>query len=401
MEEYVSLDRAFQLIDDNAEPLMPESVELMLASGRVLSERMSAWVDLPGFNRSLLDGYALRSQDVQSAGPQSPVRLKVVGKASLIMPFESALAEGQCLKVTSGSVVPEGADAVIGDEQVNVQGEEVEVLAGGRAGQGISEKASEFRKGELVAEAGVVLSPGWISLLIAAGWGEVNVIGLPRVRVIAVGDELKPPGAVVEQGEVFASGGAGVVAWCRSMGAQDVRMNIAADDPYDVQEAVPNHAVADLVITLGGTGWSERDVVIDALSEMGVEFLFRGVSVKPGHYTAFGTLENMPVLCLPGGPASSEIMFQVLGKRLVYILMGMVDKTLPMHTATLSETIPPRGDFDQLVRVKLESAESGVMAVPLSGKGVHREIAESGGIVLAPKGEELKEGARIPVWITR
>jgi len=310
VEERVSVERAIELVEDSTGPLDAEAVEVMLASGRVLSERVSAWVDCPGADTSRLDGYALRSADTSPASPDSPVKLSVAGKASFTNPFEGVLSSGQCLQVFSGSVMPESADAVAAIEDVSAGEGEIELSSPVPEGNGIRPRAEEFRMGEFVAEAGIVLDPGWVGLLIASGWEEVNVIRLPRVRVIPVGDELKPPGTTLEHGQVYASAGAGITSWCRRLGVADVRMTIALDDPYDVQEAAPDPAVADFMVTLGGTGKSERDVVIGALEELGVEFIFRGISARPGHFTSYGLLQNMPVLCLPGGPSAADIMFQ-------------------------------------------------------------------------------------------
>lgn len=397
MEERVSLDQAFQIIDGAMRPLPAETVEVMLAGGRVLAERVSAWVEVPGSDIASLDGFAVRAAETGNAGA-IPTRLKLAGVSSFSAPFEGMAPTGACVKVFAGSVIPEGLDAVAGNEVAAEREDEVEIKEPVKAGHGLRRKGEEFRVGEAVAERGVVLTPGWISFLIAAGWGEVKTVRLPRARVIATGDEIMPPGRALNPGEVYPSAGAGIVAWLRMIGLNDVRLNIVADDSLDIQEAVPRPHEADVVITLGGTGMSDRDVVIDALAELGVEFKFRGVSARPGHYTAFGLKQETPVICLPGGPSGAEMMFQLLVRRMVYALMGMPGRGLPVQWAELAAEVKARGESDRLARVKLESGGGSALAAPLAEKGIHRGIAESDGILRVRAGEVASKGDQVEVW---
>ncbi len=399
MEEKVSLARALEIIDEAVDPLSVEPVELMLAGGLVLAEDISAWVDLPGADISVKDGYALRSRDTGSASPDNPAALNISGKASFISSFEETVGSGECVRVYSGVVIPEGTDAVVPDEEVELTGDNISITAPVPEGQLIRSKAEEFTKGETMAPAGTVLTPGWISLLIAAGWMELNTVRPPRIRLLAVGDELKNPGRTLEPGDVFPSAAAGVFAWCRKEAATEVRMGLVGDDYYDLQEEMPDKAVADLVITLGGTGRSERDVVVNALEELGAKILFRGVRVKPGHYAAFAMLDDLPVVCLPGGPSAAEMMFHVLARRALHARMGDPGWSFVINYARLEKDIPPKEDMDQLVRVAIDYTEGGIVAAPLSELKTHREIAETSGIVLSEAGKELKEGDNVEVWL--
>lgn len=402
MEEMVTLERALELIDDRSQPLEAESVELIFAAGRVLAETANAWVDLPNCPISLVDGYALRSQDTAGASPSRPRRLKILGASQLGAPFEDIMPPETCVRVVSGAVIPGESDAVIADERVKAAGGGIEVTAESAAGDGVRGKAEEFRVGELIAEEGTVLSPGHISLLIAAGWQNVKTVRPPRVRVIAAGDELKSPGRALEPGEVFPSVAGGIVSWCRMMGAGEVRLNLVLDDPDDIMEELPDHHSADLVITLGGTGHSEQDVMIRALMERDVNILFQGVAVRPGHFTSFGLIaERVPVLVLPGGPSAAEAMFQLLGRRLISALMGSPVRDLPLQTVRLAEPVKAGEDFDRLVRVKFVDDEGGLLARPLGRLPVHRSIAEADGLLFVPRNEEYPAGELVAAWRTR
>lgn len=399
MEENVSLARALEIIDQAVAPLPVEPAELMLGAGLVLAEDISAWEDLPGADISRVDGYALRSRDVSQASPDNPAELTVAGKSSFIAPFDSTLGAAECIRVYSGVVIPEGADAVVPDEEVKEGEGKISVSSPAPEGNLIKKKAEEFTKGEMMAPAGTVLTPGWISLLIAAGWMEVNTVRAPRIRILAVGDELKNPGRALEPGDVFPSAAAGVFAWCRKEAAGEVRLGLVGDDHYDLQEEMPDSAVADLVITLGGTGKSERDVVIGALEELGAEILFRGVKVRPGHYTAFARLSDLPVICLPGGPSAAEMMFHVLARRALHARMGDPAWSFTINYARLEQDIPARQDTDQLIRVAIDYTEEEIVASPLSELKTHREIAETSGIVLARAGTNLAAGEKVEVWL--
>lgn len=398
MEENVTLKKAFELIDRSVRPLGTEAVEVMLAGGRILAERISAWVDLPGANCASVDGFAVRAADLGLAAADKPARLQLAGSSSFIVPWEGDLPAGSALKVNAGVALPESADAVVPVEKVVIEGEEVVFAEAVEPFSGMRKRAEEFRVGETVAERGLMLTPGWVSFLIAAGWGEVQTIQLPRVRVIAAGDELRPPGRQLEPGNVYPSAAAGIVAWCKMIGVSEVRLNIVADEAMDIQEEMPEPIGVDLIITLGGTGHSDRDVMIPALEERGVKMRFRGIKARPGHYAAFGMLDRVPVVCLPGGPAAAEMMFQVLARRVVSTQMGNPRRGLPTIKATLEESIDPR-ETDHLVRVKLPGPNS-AQAVPLFNVPVHREIAETDGIVLAPAGKVLEKGAQVEVWLT-
>jgi molybdopterin molybdotransferase len=393
MEGRVGLDQAFEIVDRSVRPLPAEAVEVMLAGGRVLAERASAWVDVPGADISALDGWALRSAEAGGGA-----LLKVAGVSSFSAAFEGMAPAGSCVKVFAGSLLPEGLDAVAGNEIVEELGEDVMVREPVSAGQGMRRKADEFRVGEAVAERGVALTPGWISFLIAAGWSEVKAVTLPRARVIAVGDEILPPGRALSPGEVYPSAASGIVAWLRMIGVTDVRLNLVADDQLDIQEAVPRAHQADVIITLGGTGMSERDVVISALTELGVEFQFRGITARPGHYSAFGLKDGAPVICLPGGPSGAEMMFQLLVRRAVYALMGMPGRGLPAQWAELASDVKAGANADRLARVRLESGGGSFKAVPLPEKGIHRGIAEADGILRVRAGEVASKGDQVEVW---
>lgn len=402
MEEKVSLSRALEIVDESVNPLGFESVEVMAAGGRVLAEAANTWVDLPNADVSTLDGYALRAEDTAGAVAGKVARLKIVGASQMGAPFEDVMTHSSCVRVVTGAVVPGEADAVVGDERVKVENGEMVLESAATSGVGIRRRGEEFRVGEAVVEEGTVLHPGWIALLAAAGWQEVKIIKRPRVRVIAAGDELKSLGRSLDPGDVFPSVAGGLVSWCRLLGVGEVRLNLVLDDPDDIQEELPDSRSADMVITLGGTGRSEQDVMITALEERGVKMLFRGIQARPGHYTAFGLIEGkMPVLCLPGGPSAAEMMFQVLGRRIIHALMGQVGRDLPLELATLAEPISAKPDLTQLVRVRLEEGQHGLIAVPQSGPRVHLGIAAAAGIVIAPPGQDFKPDEQVEVWLTR
>ncbi len=396
MEERVTLERAWELIDLNVKPLDIEPVEIMFSEGRVLAERVMSWVDLPGADSSKLDGYALRSGDVPPGGAD----LEVVGAAMAAEPYEGDVPFGSCVKIATGAIVPKDLDAVVAEEDVDEKEGKVRVSGPVSGGQGVRPRSEEMHVGMGVANPGEVMTPGRISLLIAAGWVEARYVKQPRARVIATGDELKSPGSALEPGDVYPSAAAGVVAWCRAMGMSDVRLSLVADHPYDVQDAFPDEYGADLVVTIGGTGRGERDVVMKALDALGVEILFRGIKIRPGHQATFGTLAGVPVLCLPGGPSACDVTFQVLARRVVSALKGIPERGLPYRLSTLSEDVKSRDEEDHLVRVKLECLEMENVATPYFSPKAHLEIAGSHGIVRAPAGQDLKAGQKVKVWLS-
>jgi molybdopterin molybdotransferase len=396
MERKVTLDRALAIIDAAVSPLPPETVEVMMSAGRVLAERVHSWVDMPGSNIAALDGFALRAADVKAAG----TRIAIVGASTFSAPYDRLLNSGTCVAVNTGAVIPEGADAVAALEQVTRSNEEIVVAAALAPGRGIKKKAEDFRVGESVVDQGEVLTPGRVALLIAAGWSEVKAVRVPRVRVIAAGDELKYPGQMLTLGQVYPSAAGGIVAWFKNHGVADMRLNLVADDSLDILEALPEPGVVDMIVTLGGTGESDFDVMFDSLAQAGAEFLFQGVAARPGRNTLLGMLDTMPVICLPGGPGAADMMFHFLVRRVFAALMGMGVRDLPVLPATLDQPVDGRPELERLVRVKLEDRADGLFAVPTVAPGLHHEIAIADGVIRVPAGDGFAAGAKVTVRLT-
>jgi molybdopterin molybdotransferase len=355
---------------------------------------------MPHSNIAGLDGYAVRSSDTQAAAERR-VRLKIIGTSSFHETCDGCLILDTAVKINTGAVMPEGSDAVAAAESVVLFDDEIELSAAVGPGEGMRKQAEEFRVGEAVAERGSMLTPGRVGLLIAAGWSEVKVIRMPRVRVIAAGDELKYPGQMISGGQIYPSASAGIVAWLKRIGVSDMRLTLTADDSLDILEALPEAEVSDMVITLGGTGQSEYDVMFESLTKAGLEFQFLGVSARPGTYTSFGLLDGMPVICLPGGPGAAEMMFQLLVRRATMALMGMGALDLPVQTARLTKPIKGSPDLERLVRVRLEDRGDGLIAEPFFTSSLHREIAGSDGVVRLDMGQSLAAGDKARVWVTK
>lgn len=397
MIEMIAFERARSLVLGSVHPLTTERVEVTSAGGRVLAEPAAVLVDLPSARIATRDGFALRAKE---ADPRR--KLKVRGSAFAGSPYPEPLAPDAAVRVTTGAVIPEGADTVVPDEEVLREGEEIRVPGSLVVKSFIREQGEELQTGQPLFPAGTVIDPPILSLLVAAGHGEVKVTCQPRARVLAIGDELRPPGRPLLPGQTYPSVAWAIAAALRQLGMAEVRVELCADEEDAILECLPEPLAADLIVTLGGTGRGDRDVVISALENRGCGFEFRGIKMRPGHFTAFGLLREVPVLCLPGGPSAAEAGFYQFLRPVLLKMLGRHRLELPSIRAKLAESVSsPKGQY-HLIRGRLERKEREEWFHPLHETGVHQELRLSNGyLAVAEAVEHLGAGSEVEIELIR
>ena len=391
MADLLSIAEAQQLVLERARPLPAENVPLEVAARRVLAEPARAEIDLPPFASSAMDGYAVRAGE-------TPGRLGIQARIAAGKPATAALEPGQAMGIATGGVVPDGADAVIPIEYVVERGNAIEIGSAVERGDNVRPRGGDIRAGEVVVEAGSVLTPARLGALAAAGIPQVRCTRRPRAAVLPTGSELRRPGEPLAAGEIYEANGLILSAQLEAAGAAVELMPAVGDDEAAHRGALEHALDADVVVTSGGVSVGPHDLVRRVEAELGVEEVFWRVSVKPGKPIAFGVRERTLVFGLPGNPVSALVGFVLFVEPAIRALQGVPDPLPRFDRGRLVAARRRNPERDELVRARLRRSEDGPLLEPLSGQESHM-IARSAGadaLVFVSRGEgELADGALV------
>jgi len=391
MPDLLSIAEAQQLVLERAEPLPAENVALEGAARRVLAEPARAEIDLPPFPSSAMDGYAVR-------GDETPGRLRIEARIAAGNPATAALESGQAMGIATGGVVPDGADAVIPIEYVVDNGNEIEIGSAVERGDNVRPRGGDIRAGEVVVEAGSVLTPARLGALAAAGIQQVRCARRPRAAVLPTGTELRRPGEPLAAGEIYEANGLILSAQLEAAGAVVELMPAVGDDEAAHRGALEHALDADVVVTSGGVSVGPHDLVRRVEAELGVEEVFWRVSVKPGKPIAFGVRERTLVFGLPGNPVSALVGFVLFVEPAIRALQGVPDPLPRFDRGRLVAARRRNPERDELVRARLRRSQDGPLLEPLSGQESHMiaRSAAADALVFVPRGDgELGDGAPV------
>jgi molybdopterin molybdotransferase len=391
VEEILSLAEAQALVLERARPLPAERLALADAAGRFLAEPARAVVDLPPFRSSAMDGYALRAED-------TPGRLPVVFRIAAGAPAPRALEAGEAMGISTGGLVPQGADAVIQHELVVEQDNSLEIVDAVAFGANIREPGRDVAAGAAVAEAGTRLGPAQIGALAAAGVAEIVCARRPRVAVLTTGTELREPGSLLEPGEVYEANGVMLAAQLASAGAEVTRLASVADDENAHRQALDDGLQLDVLVTSGGVSVGPHDLVRRVEAQLGVEEIFWRVAVRPGKPVSFGVRGATLVFGLPGNPVSTLVGCELFVRPALLALQGAADPGPRFSSGRLAQTVSRTAGRDDLLRARTEVTEEGVVLTAVAGQESHMIVraAEADALVLVPRGEgELAAGAHV------
>ncbi|MGB0060724.1 gephyrin-like molybdotransferase Glp [Candidatus Binatus sp.] len=398
----ISADQALQIVLENVAALGVERVPILESLGRVLGESISSSRDIPGFDNSAMDGYAVRAADVAGASEASPIKLAVVETVGAGQMPSRRVSAGQTVRTMTGAPVAEGADAIIPVERTRGSGDLVEFLASADKGAFIRPRGEDLRLGELVMSAGKVLTPADLGMLASVNRAMVEVIRRPRVAIVATGDELvdvdqPPTGAQVVNSSAYALAGA-----VREAGADAVILKVARDDAREIRDRLAEAMTFDAVLSTGGVSVGQFDHVKGALDELGMRQLFHGVAQKPGRPLKFGTVGYRPIFGLPGNPVSTLVCFYLYARPALRKMGGMRRVGLPRVIARCAVEIKISKELTEFVRVKLERDRAGYLATPTGGQGsgILSSLSRADGLLIGPSTETiLKAGAQATVLL--
>jgi molybdopterin molybdotransferase len=391
MPDLLSIAEAQQLVLERSGPLPAENVPLEGAARRVLAEPARAEIDLPPFPSSAMDGYAVRADE-------TPGRLRIEARIAAGNPATAALESGQAMGIATGGVVPDGADAVIPIEYVVEHGNEIEIGSAVESGDNVRPRGGDIRAGEVVVEAGAVLTPARLGAVAAAGIPQVRCARRPRAAVLPTGTELRRPGEALAAGEIYEANGLILSAQLEAAGAVVELMPAVGDDEAAHRGALENALDADVLVTSGGVSVGPHDLVRRVEAELGVEEVFWRVSVKPGKPIAFGVRERTLVFGLPGNPVSALVGFVLFVEPAIRALQGVPDPLPRFDRGRLASARPRNPERDELVRARLRRSEDGPLLEPLTGQESHMiaRSAAADALVFVPRGEgELGDGASV------
>lgn len=342
----LSVEQALRRILAHVPPNATERLPLLAASGRILAESVSSTIDLPSWDNSAMDGYAVRMEDV-------PGRLRVLETiAAGTVPTRPVIA-GTATRIMTGAPVPEGADAIVMVEDTETEGDEVVIRVSARLGQHIRRQGSDLKAGTEVLQSGQVLQAGALGLCAAVGVPTVRVSMRPRVAILSTGDEIVEAGQRLGPGQIWSSNPRALAALVEQAGAIPVDLGNVADDREALKSAFHEALRCDVVVSTGGVSVGDFDYVKDVMSELGVQMDFWKVWMKPGKPLAFGTLGSRPVFGLPGNPVSCMVNFLQFVRPVLRKMMGDPRPFLPVLRAELSRSFRRKADRPELVRVHL------------------------------------------------
>jgi molybdopterin molybdotransferase len=390
VSEPLPVGEALQLVLARAAPLAAEDVPVVSAAGRVTAEAARSPVDLPPFPASAMDGFAVRSAD-------TPARLPVVARIAAGRPAPRPLGPGEAMAITTGGVVPDGADAVVSIEDVEDDGAAVTVQ-GVAEGDNVRPRGSDLLRGAVVAPAGTRLGAAQLGALAAAGVTEVRCARAPRVAVLVTGSELRGPGEPLGAGEIYDSNGLILATQLASTGADVRQLEPVPDDPDAMRSALEEGLDADVLVTTGGVSVGEHDLVRELERRLGVEEVFWRVSVRPGKPLAFGVRGSTLVFGLPGNPVSTLVGFELFVRPALLALQGLADPRPPFRPGRLGSPARPNALRDSLLRARSRVEDGAVVLDALSGQESHMiaQAATADALVFVPQGNaELPSGSPV------
>jgi molybdopterin molybdotransferase len=401
-----SADQALQLVLENVTPLGVERVPILDALGRVIAEEIRSPRDIPGFDNSAMDGYAVRAADVARASASNPARLRVLGTVAAGAMPPTGVETGTAMRTMTGAPVAEGADAIVPVEQTRAQtradGDWVEILSAAEPHAFVRPRGEDLREGELVMEPGRRLGAADLGMLASLNRSMIEVCRAPRVAIMTTGDELvdvdqRPAGAQVVNSSAYALAGA-----VREVGGEPAILKVARDRPEEIRARLNEAFAFDAVLTTGGVSVGQFDHVKGALDELGLRQIFHGVAQRPGRPLKFGLVGGRPIFGLPGNPVSTMVCFYLYARPALLKMGGRRELGLPRVAVRCAVDIRTAKDLTEFVRVRLRREGGEFYATPTGnqGSGILSSLSRADALLIgSADATVLKAGAQATVLV--
>lgn len=397
----IPVEQAFQLLEEAIAPLSSLRLSLGDALNRVSAEALSAQCDLPLFDQSAMDGYALRAADVVEPPTRLPLAQTVAAGPHDVIP---ELEKGHACRIYTGGLIPLGADAVVRQEWTQNDGAFVVIERETPAGQDLRRQGEELRQGAPLMDSGQRLNPGHLAMLAMAGVAQVAVTRAPKITVLISGDEIVDAGRVLKPGEVYNANGPLIAAWMAQAGYPILKMAHIGDDEAAVSQALSEaFESSDLVLTTGGVSVGDRDLIAPEAEKLGAEKIFWKVAQKPGKPLYVAKKGACLLMGLPGNPASVLVNLAVFVRRALDVMEGLQAIGPALRAGVLSESVARDSSRESWVRVRTQISEEGVMQLlPQSHQASHMlsNLAQANALVRVAAGEKPLAAGSLVQWVS-
>ena len=386
----IPISEAISIIIRETSLLEAETVDLSVAGGRVLAEEIFADSDLPPFDRSMMDGFAVKSEDVKNA----PVKLKIVGESVAGKRWPGEIKNGEAVRIMTGAALPVGADSVQKVEETRESDGLIEILEPTRAGQFFVKRATEITRGAPVFEKGEMINEKMIAALASFGYARVEVSQRPTISILATGSELVAVNETPRKDEIRDSNSATLRAFAEKI-ARVENVELIEDDLESLKSKIEGQR-SKIIILTGGVSMGDYDFTKPALHELGAEIFFDKVCLKPGKPCVFAKLGKQLVFGLPGNPVSVITTFSLFVRMAILHMQGAIDTELKRGFAVVSKQMKGAKERDSYLPAALEFSEKGQLIVtPLrfSGSSDFVGFARADCLIFVPKGKILGEGS--------
>ena len=372
---------ALRIIEGNIERIgRIDEVPIEEASGRVLAENVVAGFSVPPFNRSSMDGYAVRAEDTYGASGFNPNRLKLIGEQHAGELFEGKVGKGECVQVATGSPVPEGSDAVVMVEFTRLDGDYVEIQKPAYPSANTSPVGEDIKTGDTVIEAGETLTPAKVGALAALNQETIRVYGKSRVAVFSTGSEIKPLGSDLLPSQIYDVNSYTLTSFISANGCEPVMKGIVPDDRESIEASILDAASHDLGVFSGGSSVGVRDLFGEVVEELG-EVLFHGLQVKPGKPTLFGIVEGTPIFGMPGYPTSCLSNAYIFLTPALRALAGLSPAEPRRVVARMSARFVSSSGREQFLTVRVRD---GIAFPAFKKSGAITSMAHADGYIILP-----------------
>lgn len=380
--------------------LPTESIFLNDAHGRILTEEIISQINLPRFDNSAVDGYAVQAKDLIATSSENPVSLRLIGKIAAGESFTAKIKSGECVRIFTGSPLPAGADAVAMQEDTQIDSkhfDQISFLDSVKPWENIRFHGEDVKTGSTLVEAGARLSVGQLSLLGAVGIETVRVGRQPVVGLLATGSELREAGQPLNASEIYESNRIALAALAKKIGGIPKIFPLVPDTLAETKNALQKaFAQCDVVVTTGGVSVGELDFVKAAFAELGGNLDFWKVAIKPGKPFAFGTLDGKFLFGLPGNPVSAFVTFILLVSPALAKMQGAAKLSWPTQSGVLAERLENCGDRRHFVRVIVDK-NGNARSAGTQASHILSALAHANGLLEIPPKTIFEMGKAVPV----